>query len=70
ALAAAGHPLRFEEIPTGLDEDQARWAFANARLMRKRTSVADLLGFAGLWTEDFVDDVFETYRQLVAAYQN
>lgn len=65
ALAASGHPLRFEQIPTGLDEAQARWAFTGARLMRKRTNVADLLAFAGLWDDDFVDDVFATYHSLI-----
>lgn len=68
ALAAAGHPLRFEEIPTGITEAQARWAFTNARLMRKRTSVADVLGFAGLWTAEFMDELFTNYHQLIAPY--
>lgn len=69
ALAASGHPLRFEQIPTGLDEAQARWAFTGARLMRKRTNVADLLAFAGLWDDDFVDDVFATYHSLIHPYE-
>ncbi|MFV0406232.1 MAG: iron-containing alcohol dehydrogenase [Propioniciclava sp.] len=67
-LAAAGHPLRFDAIPTGLDEDMVRWAFGGARLMRKRTNVADLLSSAGLWTEDFLDDVFADYRSLLHPY--
>jgi glycerol-1-phosphate dehydrogenase [NAD(P)+] len=69
ALAASGHPLRFEDIPTGLDESQARWAFTNARLMRQRTSVADLLGFAGYWTEEFISAVFDTYHDLIPVKQ-
>ncbi|MDR1386422.1 MAG: iron-containing alcohol dehydrogenase [Propionibacteriaceae bacterium] len=68
ALAATGHPLRFTEIPTGITWERARWAFTNARLMRKRTSVADVLGFAGLWTEELLDDIFETYFGLIAPY--
>jgi len=68
ALAAAGHPLRWEDIPTDLTEAQARWAFTNAHLMRKRTCVADVLAFGGLWNEEFIDEVFETYRDLIAAY--
>ena len=66
ALAAAGHPLRWEDIPTGITEEMARWAFGNARLMRKRTSVADVLAFAGLWDDAFLDRVFDTYRRLTA----
>jgi glycerol-1-phosphate dehydrogenase [NAD(P)+] len=69
ALAATGHPLRFADIPTGLDETQARWAFTNARLMRQRTSVADLLGFAGYWTEEFIAAVFDTYHDLIRRYR-
>ena len=68
ALAAAGHPLRWEDIPTDLTEAQARWAFTNAHLMRKRTCVADVLAFAGLWDEEFIDEVFETYRDLIAQH--
>lgn len=70
ALAATGHPLRFEQIPTGITEAQARWAFTNARLMRKRTSVADVLGFAGLWTPEFIEELFATYHHLIAPYTN
>lgn len=69
ALAAGGHPLRFADIPTGLDDAQARWAFTGALLMRKRTSVADLLAFAGLWNDQFVDDVFTTYYSLIQSYE-
>jgi len=64
ALAATGHPLRWEEIPTGITVEMASWAFANARYMRKRTSVADVLGFAGLWDRDLVATIIRTYEQL------
>ena len=67
ALRAAGHPLRWEDIPTGITPGMARWAFTNARLMRKRTSVADLLALAGVWDEPFIDSVFATYSDLIAA---
>lgn len=70
ALAAAGHPLRFDQISSGLDEEQARWAFTGARLMRKRTNVADLLGFAGLWDHNFIDDIFATYHSLIRPYES
>lgn len=64
ALVAAGHPVRWEKIPDGITEDHARWAFTNAHLMRKRTSVADLLNFTGQWNEQLVDKIFATYREL------
>ncbi len=68
ALAATGHPLWWEDIPTRINESHARWAFTNARLMRKRTSVADVLGFAGLWTDGFINEVFDTYHAAIAPY--
>lgn len=64
ALTAAGHPVAFEEIPTDLTPDRVRWAFINARLMRKRTTIADLLAFSGWWTDEFIDEVFSTFHTL------
>jgi glycerol-1-phosphate dehydrogenase [NAD(P)+] len=64
ALAAAGHPVRFEEIPTRITPHMARWAFTNARLMRKRTTVSDVLAFSGRWTEEFLQQVFHVFETL------
>ncbi len=64
ALAATGHPLDFADVPPGLGPDEVRWAFAHARLMRRRLSVADFLGFLGLWTDDLVDRLFAEFNEL------
>jgi glycerol-1-phosphate dehydrogenase [NAD(P)+] len=64
ALATAGLPLRFEELPTPIPEDQARWAFTNAHLMRNRFSSADLLQFLGWFDEAFTDRVFTRLHEL------
>ncbi|MGA4670130.1 iron-containing alcohol dehydrogenase [Propionibacteriaceae bacterium Y1923] len=64
ALHATGHPLHFEQIEPGIPQEQARFAFANARLMRKRLSVADFLAFNGLWTPELIDTLFERFRKL------
>jgi glycerol-1-phosphate dehydrogenase [NAD(P)+] len=64
ALATAGLPLRFEELPTPVPEDQARWAFANAHLMRNRFSSADLLHFLGWFDDSFIDRVFTRLHEL------
>jgi glycerol-1-phosphate dehydrogenase [NAD(P)+] len=64
ALVTAGLPLRFEELPTPIPEEQARWAFANAHLMRNRFSSADLLHFLGRLDEGFVDRVFTRMHEL------
>lgn len=67
ALEWAGHPLTFAQVDSRIDSEAQRWAFLNARLMRKRAYAADLLGFAGLWDEALVDVLFEQAAALVAA---
>jgi glycerol-1-phosphate dehydrogenase [NAD(P)+] len=69
ALAATGHPLDFADVPPGLPRDQVRWAFANARLMRRRLSVADFLGFCGLWTDDLIDGLFAEFEEIRSAIE-
>jgi glycerol-1-phosphate dehydrogenase [NAD(P)+] len=64
ALVTAGLPLRFEELPTPIPEEQARWAFANAHLMRNRFSSADLFQYLDWFDEAFTDRVFTRMREL------
>ncbi|MBV9050261.1 MAG: iron-containing alcohol dehydrogenase [Solirubrobacterales bacterium] len=65
-LAAAGHPLRFEELDPAISETEARWAFEHAHLMRKRFSAGDLLFYLGWLDERFTTQVFEQMHQLIA----
>ena len=65
ALHATNHPLAWEDIPTSITTEMAKWAFLNARLMRKRTNVADLLALAGIWDNDFINEVFTVYQRLI-----
>lgn len=58
ALAAATAPTRFTELDPSVEASLASWAIMNARLMRNRFSIADLLAFAGLWSEDLVGSLF------------
>jgi glycerol-1-phosphate dehydrogenase [NAD(P)+] len=58
ALAAAQAPTRFAELAPPVEADLARWAVTNARLMRNRFSIADLLAFTGLWGEGLVASLF------------
>lgn len=69
ALAATGHPIDFADVPPGLSRAEVRWAFTHARLMRRRLSVADLLGFLGLWTDELVDRVFARFDELRSRVQ-
>jgi glycerol-1-phosphate dehydrogenase [NAD(P)+] len=66
-LAAAGHPIRFGDLDPPIPEDQARWAFDNASLMRKRFSVGDLYFFLGWLDARFTERVFARRDELVAA---
>lgn len=56
-------------MPPGLSRAEVRWAFTHARLMRRRLSVADLLGFLGLWTDELVDRVFARFDELRSRVQ-
>jgi glycerol-1-phosphate dehydrogenase [NAD(P)+] len=64
SLAATGHSLFFEDVFPGIPEEEARWAFSNARLMRKRISVADVLYFFGAWDDEFIDSVFARFHSI------
>ena len=53
-LHAAGLPVRFADLPTPVDDDQARWAVANCALQRRRFGVADLAMLLGAWEDEDV----------------
>ncbi len=65
AMQAAGHPLLFEELNVPISEDQGRWAFHNAHLMRKRFSAGDLVYYLGWFDEKWTDRVFARMREIV-----
>jgi glycerol-1-phosphate dehydrogenase [NAD(P)+] len=58
-LREAGAPTRFSELTPALDASTARWAVANAHLMRDRFTVLDLAAFTSGWDAAAVDDVLE-----------
>jgi glycerol-1-phosphate dehydrogenase [NAD(P)+] len=65
SLNAAGHPMYFEELNVPVSESQARWAYHNAHLMRKRFSSGDLIHFLGWFDETWTDEVFARMHELV-----
>ena len=65
ALCQAGHPLYFEELNFPVPEAQARWAYHNAHLMRKRFSSGDLFNFLGWLDQAWTDQVFARMHELV-----
>jgi glycerol-1-phosphate dehydrogenase [NAD(P)+] len=66
-LAAAGAPLRFPELEPPVSEEEGRWAFEHAHLMRKRFSAGDLYYLLGWLDETFTERVFARRDELVAA---
>lgn len=66
-LAASGSPLRFDELTPAIPEEEGRWAFTHAHLMRNRLSAGDLYFLLGWHDAGFVDRVFERRDQLVEA---
>jgi glycerol-1-phosphate dehydrogenase [NAD(P)+] len=64
AIANSGLPMQWEDLPVPIPEHEARWAYANAHLMRHRFSHVDLLHFLGWFDESFVDRVFTRVREL------
>jgi glycerol-1-phosphate dehydrogenase [NAD(P)+] len=66
-LAAAGAPLRFSELQPPVSEQEGRWAFEHAHLMRKRFSAGDLYYLLGWLDEGFGDRVFARRDELVDA---
>ncbi len=64
ALAEAGHPLLFEELNVPVPEAEARWAFRNAHLMRKRFSHGDLLFYTSLFDDTHTERVFARMHEL------
>jgi glycerol-1-phosphate dehydrogenase [NAD(P)+] len=66
-LAAAGAPLRFDELEPPVSEEEGRWAFEHAHLMRKRFSAGDLYYLLGWLDRGFADRVFARRDELVSA---
>jgi glycerol-1-phosphate dehydrogenase [NAD(P)+] len=64
-LAAAGAPLRFRELEPPVSEDQGRWAFEHAHLMRKRFSAGDLYYHLGWLGHGLAERVFARRDELV-----
>ena len=62
ALREAGAPVRFAELDPPVAPEVVRWALGNCHLMRNRFTLADLLFFADLWDDSFVERILERAR--------
>lgn len=65
SLNASGHPMRFGELNVPIPAEQARWAYHNAHLMRKRFFLSDIVYFLGWFDEAWTDRVLARMDELV-----
>lgn len=66
-LASAGVPLRYGDLLPPISEDEGRWAFEHAHLMRNRFSAGDLYFLLGWLDDGFAERVMARRDELVAA---
>jgi len=64
ALFLAGNPTSSEELVPLVSEDEMKFAFLNARFMRNRFIIADILGFTGMMNENFWHRVNQEVRRI------
>jgi glycerol-1-phosphate dehydrogenase [NAD(P)+] len=63
ALREAGAPARFGELDPPASPEIVRWALGNCcHLMRNRFTLADLLFYAALWDDAFVERLLQRAR--------
>jgi len=60
-LEITGAPLRWSQLKPPIAEEQARFAFLNASLMRKRLTLGDLLIFMGWDRETLWQEIWPRY---------
>lgn len=61
-LEAVAAPVRCSQLIPAVNEEQARFAFLNASLMRKRLTLGDLLIFSGWDREALWKDIWKKYK--------
>jgi len=68
SLSSIGAPVRFQDLVPDVPRDDARWVLSTLPFMRDRFTLCDLLFVCGMWTESFLDDVFERATQSGGGY--
>ncbi|MGQ9647706.1 MAG: iron-containing alcohol dehydrogenase [Thermodesulfobacteriota bacterium] len=64
ALSLSGNPVLPEELTPPLSKDQMKFALLNARFMRDRFVMGDILGFTGTMDDRFWERVDQEVRRL------
>ena len=62
----AGAPCRYSVLNFPVDAKTATWAITNCHMMRNRFSIIDLLHFAGVWNDAFVQKILARAEALDA----
>jgi hypothetical protein len=70
ALYFSGNPTLPEELTPPVSPEQMRFAFLNARFMRDRFALADIIGFAGMLNESYWMTVDAKIRSRHAALRS
>jgi glycerol-1-phosphate dehydrogenase [NAD(P)+] len=60
-LQKAGAPMRWSQLKPAIREEEARFAFMNASLMRKRLTLGDILIFIESDRESIWENIWQTY---------
>lgn len=60
-LEKSGSPMHWSQLKPAINEEEARFAFMNASLMRKRLTLGDILIFTNWDRETIWNDVWQTY---------
>ena len=60
-LQKAGAPVRWSQLNPPIDEAQARFAFLNASLMRKRLTLGDILIFTNWDRDNIWKNIWQMY---------
>lgn len=61
-LETTGSPVRWSQLKPAVHEEQARFAFMNASLMRKRLTLGDLLIFTDWDRESVWKEIWQRYK--------
>ena len=65
-MLQAGAPTRFCELNPAVDTQKALWAIKNCHLYRSRFTLVDLLFFAGIWNDVFIEHILTRLERLGA----
>ena len=67
SIFSSGNPTLPENLTPPISPKQMKFAFLNARFMRNRFIIADIMGFAGMMDDAFWQRVDAEVRRILSA---